>query len=109
MGNVLQIRVSAVTWNEDLLEKSWPNLVELAETLPLKFEKRGVLELVDALAQGLRFMDWPDEAKEKLAPGITKAASIKKALEDALAAWDPKEANKRSDELESVLDTLERM
>ena len=53
MGEALQIRVTAVTWNEDLLEKLWPKLTELAFSVPIKHEKHGVLEMVRALHEGL--------------------------------------------------------
>ena len=58
MGKALQIRVSAVTWNEDLLEKLWPKLTELAFSVPIKHEKHGVLEMVKALDEGLQFLDF---------------------------------------------------
>ncbi len=108
MGEALQIRVSAVTWNEELVEKLWPRLTALAATVPTNTQKHGVLELVQALHEGLRFMDWPKERKDALSPGVTKAVTIKRALEDALAMWKPSEANKLSEQLEAVLDTLER-
>ncbi len=106
MGKALQIRLSAVTWNEDLLEKLWPQLSELAFTLP--HSKRGVLEMVQCLSDGLDFTKWSDERKEKLGPNIKKAASIMHKIENALADWDPREANKLSDELEDVLNILEK-
>ncbi|MBQ7456295.1 MAG: hypothetical protein IJS54_01585 [Desulfovibrio sp.] len=109
MGEALQIRVSAVTWNEDLLEKLWPHLTELAATVPSHSEKHGVLELVQTLSDGLRFMDWDPKYKERLRPGIEKAQALRLALEDALACWKPKEANALSEQLETALDDLERV
>ena len=41
MGKVLQIRVSAVTWDEDLLEEYWPKLAKLAFGVPIKFANKG--------------------------------------------------------------------
>ena len=107
MGKALQIRVSAVTWDEDLVEKLWPRVSELAFSVPLKHEKRGVLEMVRALDDGLKFMDWSQERRAALAPGITEAAAIKAHLEAALADWDPRTANTLSDTLEDTLDALE--
>ena len=95
MGKVLQIRVGVVTWNEDLLEELWPKLAELAFSVPIRHEKRGVLEMVRALDEGL-------------GPGIRKAARLKQNLEKALADWRPREANVLSDQLEDVLDQLEQ-
>ncbi|MDR2745529.1 MAG: hypothetical protein LBB66_10120 [Desulfovibrio sp.] len=107
MGKVLQIRVSAVTWNEDLLEKFWPELTELAFSVPVKHEKRGVLEMVRALDEGFRFMGWSEARKTALGDDIHKAAALKTAIENALADWQPGRANALSDELENVLDRME--
>ncbi|MBQ3059647.1 MAG: hypothetical protein IJD16_04955 [Desulfovibrio sp.] len=108
MGKALQIRVSAVTWNEDLLEELWPRLTELAFSVPIRHEKRGVLEMVRALDEGLTFLDWSQARQENMGPGIRKAARIRADIEEALATWDPRTANRLSDELEDVLDELEK-
>ena len=108
MGEALQIRVTAVTWNEDLLEKLWPKLTELAFSVPIKHEKHGVLEMVRALHEGLQFLPWSEARRKAMGPGIEEAARLKQALENALADWQPREANISSDKLEDVLDTLEK-
>ena len=108
MGKVLQIRVTAVTWNEELVEEYWPRLVRLAGTVPVKSEGRGVLELVRRLDEGLRFMKWSEARKQAMGPGIREAARLKAELEAALADWDPRKANGLSDDLEDALDALER-
>lgn len=108
MGEALQIRVSAVTWNEDLVEKLWPRLTQLAASVPTKQDKHGVLEMVRALSDGLAFMDWSPARKEKMGPLIRKAAEIKASLEKALADWKPAEANAASEQLEATLDELEK-
>ena len=107
MGKALQIRVSAVTWDEGLLEKLWPRLSELAFSVPLKHEKHGVMEMVRALGDGIKFMKWSKERCEALGPGIERAVDIQRRIEGALANWNPREANALSDELESELDKLE--
>ncbi|MDR2574263.1 MAG: hypothetical protein LBC94_08010 [Desulfovibrio sp.] len=107
MGKALQIRVSAVTWNEDLPEKLWPKISELAFSVAMQHEKRGVLEMVRALDEGLRFMNWPETLKASINDDIHKAAALKRAVEDALADWKPGLANRLSDELENVLDRME--
>ena len=109
MGEALQIRVSAVTWNEELLEKLWPRLSEMAFAVPLKHEKHGVLEMVRALYEGLRFMDWSEKRRAALGPGIGEAQKLKEGIEKALADWNPREANVLSEKLERVLDELERV
>lgn len=108
MGKVLQIRVIAVTWDESLVEDEWPRLSRLAFSVPIRLEKRGVLEMVKALSEGLQFMKWSDERKNALGPGIRKAAEIRAELEKSLADWDPRKANDLSNRLEDTLDDLER-
>ena len=107
MGKILQIRVSVWTYDENEVEKAWPRLVELAAGVPLKHAKHGVTELVDSLDDGLRFMDWPQSVKDSLRPGVERAPKLKAQLEDALADWDPRRADKLSYELEEVLDLTE--
>ncbi|MDR0816300.1 MAG: hypothetical protein LBN28_02750 [Desulfovibrio sp.] len=108
MGKALQIRVSAVTWNKDLMEEMWPKLSELAFSVPIKHEGHGVLEMVRALNEGLVFMQWSRARKKAMGEGIRRAAGLKKALEEALANWQPREANALSDQLEDTLDQLEK-
>lgn len=108
MGKVLQIRVIAVTWNEDLIEEYWPRVAKLAFSVPIKLANRGVLEMVRALEEGLEFAKWPEARKNALGPGIRKCAQIRADLEKALADWKPEQANQLSNQLEDALDELER-
>lgn len=108
MGKVLQIRVTAVTWDYDLVEEYWPKLYGLAFGLPITFNNRGLLEMVRGLSEGLRFMNWPEKVKNSLESGIREAADLKTELEKALANWEPAKANSISDKLEDCLDRLER-
>ena len=107
MGKILQIRVSAWTYDEAEVEKAWPRLAELAFSVPLKHAKRGVLEMVTALDDGLRFMDWPAALKNSITPGLKRAVAVKDRLEGALADWDPRRADSLSYELEDALDAVE--
>ncbi len=107
MGKILQIRVSAWTYDEGEVERAWPRLTELAAAVPLKHAKLGVMELVESLDDGLRFMDWPKELKNSIAPGIERAVAVKHQLEGALGDWDPRRANSLSDSLEDILDATE--
>lgn len=108
MGKVLQIRVVAVTWNEDLIEDSWPRVAKLAFGVPVKLDNHGLLEMVRALGEGLRFENWSAARKEAMGPGIRQADEIREKLDKALADWNPKLANELSDKLEDALDMLER-
>ena len=107
MGNILQIRVSAWTYDEAAVEEAWPRLAELAFSVPLKHHKRGVLEMVAALDDGLHFMDWPVPLKDSIAPGLSRVVAIRDQLEGALADWNPRRANSLSNELEDALDAVE--
>ena len=85
MGKLLQIRVSAWTYREEDVVRAWPALTALAWPRPqYPDEKRGVLELVTALENGLSFEDWPQAVAEGLREGIGRAAAVKKDLEEAL-------------------------
>ena len=107
MGKILQIRVSAWTYDEAEVENAWPRLAELAFNVPLKHNKRGVLEMVTALDDGLRFMNWSAALKDSLAPGLDRVVAIKDQLEGALADWDPRKSDKLSNALEDALDAVE--
>jgi len=107
MGKLLQIRVSAWTYDEAEVETAWPRLAELAFSVPLNHQRRGVLEMVAALDDGLRFMDWSDSLKDSIAPGLQRVVTIRNQLEGALADWDPRRANTLSNELENALDAVE--
>lgn len=107
MGKVLQIRVSAVTWDEDKLEEYWPRVSQLAFSVPVKLENHGLLEMVRALSEGLQFMPWSEKRKEVMGPEIRECARIRGEIEKALADWEPRKANDLSNELEDRLDKLE--
>ena len=64
--------------------------------------------MVRALHEGLQFLPWSEARRKAMGPGIEEAARLKQALENALADWQPREANILSDKLEDVLDTLEK-
>ena len=107
MGKILQIRVSAVTWDDALVEEYWPRVSQLAFSVPVKLENRGVLEMVRALSEGLQFMSWSEKRKEVMGPLIRECARLRNDIEKALADWDPRKANDLSNELEDRLDKLE--
>ncbi len=110
MGKLLQIRVSAWTYREEDVSECWPALAHLAwPRPPYPGEKRGVLELAGALETELAYAGWDGELKERLASGIERAARLKTQLEQALADWEPREANRLSDSLEDALTELERI
>lgn len=109
MGNVLQIRVMAKTYDESQVEKTWPHLVAMTWEQP-RSEGRphGVIELVEDLKDKLELgmLSKPDE--QDLGEVIRKAFNLKLQLEDALGNWKATEANTISFALEDFLDDLEK-
>jgi len=108
MGKVLQIRVSAWTFSEDEVEKTWPNLWKLIwDESGHAIPRKGVLELVrdtyDAVRVGLVDAKVAEALKEK----SEEADKLYHAIEKALNDRDPKTADKLSYEIEDCLDALE--
>ena len=112
MGRMLQIRVSAWTYDEDEVLQAWPKLCALVWSQLDQWGpsgmKRGVTELAGYLPDALRFSDLPEEVKKLLKPGTKKVADILEEMRKALADWDPRRANTLSDALEEALFELEK-
>lgn len=113
MGRILQIRVSAWTYDEDDVLRAWPRLCaavwpELDKWAPVG-GRRGVMELAEALPAVVRFGGWPEELKTRTAEAVRAVAKCREGLVQALADWKPEEANRLSDSLEEALDTLEKL
>ncbi|WP_458399526.1 hypothetical protein [Mailhella sp.] len=112
MGRILQIRVSAWTYDEDEVLQAWPRLCALVWSQLDQWGpagmKRGVTELAGYLPDALRFSDLPDDVKKLLFPGVKKVAGILDDMRKALADWDPRKANALSDALEEALSELEK-
>lgn len=108
MGRTLQIRVSASTFDPAEVERRWPRLVALGFSPPTLLEQeKGVLQLVDNLADRLDVGVLPEEAASMLAGGIKKAAAARARLEAELGEWNARAANTATDEIEDALDELE--
>ena len=112
MGKVLQIRVSAWTYDEEEVVEAWPRLCVLVWSQLDKWGpvgmKRGVAELAEYLPDALRFSDLPEEVKKMLRPGTEKVSAVLNEMRSALASWDPRRANTLSDALEEALSELEK-
>ncbi|WP_462325797.1 formin-like protein 18 [Desulfoplanes sp.] len=112
MGRILQIRVMAYTYDEKDMEHEWPELTSLgfppSSSPSVISPRKGVLELVDSLADQIRFGMLETSIETVLAKGINEATSVKKDLEQALADWNPQKANTLSDNLEEILEELEK-
>ena len=108
MGKYLQIRVSAWTFSEDDVEKTWASLWKLiwgegGDAVP----KKGVMELALAVYDAVRAGLVKPEVAEALKEKADEADRLYHAVEKALADRDPKEADRLSYELEDCLDALE--
>ena len=112
MGRILQIRVSAWTYDEDEVLQAWPKLCALVWSQLDQWGpagmKRGVTELAGYLLDALRFSDLPEDVKKAMRPGAEKVAAVLESMRKALADWDPRKANTLSDELEEALVELEK-
>lgn len=112
MGKILQIRVMAYTYDESEVAKAWPKLSALAfpEQYPASqlSTQKGVFELIDSLVDQIRFDMVEKSVKQALTAGTDALKDLKVHLEEALADWNPQKANKLSDDLEQMLDELEK-
>lgn len=109
MAKNLIVRVSAQTWDPAEVEKRWPALCRMGFSPPVLFESpRGVLELVENLADRLEMGVLPEEEAKLSAEHIRRAAGFKAQLEAELAEWNAKAASKLTDDIEEALDDAER-
>lgn len=122
MSRVLFIRVSAETFNEDDVLKSWPTLCATVwpdagankNDKPSRIIKqlapspaKGALALVDAFTEHVRFV--ADEAERKaLLPYAEKLEGLRKNLDEALGNRDVHKASTLTDAIEDALDEAEK-
>ena len=117
MGRLLQVRLSASTYDIDALPKTWPSLCQIVWGEDVATKKlgsepaggRGVFDLIKALIVALEYENWPEAKKQALAPLIKSAHKKMEEMAVFLGDWDAKAANKASDELESIIDELEKV
>lgn len=113
MGKLIQIRVTARTWDSDAVCRAWPRLCATAEpaskTEATSNALQEVLALPRVLRDSLQFGPWSKAYVQALREGVEQACDLVKKLENALADWDASRANALSEELEKSLDALERV
>lgn len=107
MGRLLQIRVSAWTFSEDDVEKTWPRLWNLVWPEPKVIPYKGVMELTEAVFDGARAGLLTKEVREALGEKADQAEALRQEIETALVDRDPRKADKLTYELEDCLDALE--
>lgn len=122
MGKNLFIRVSAKTFDEKQVQKTWPSLYNIA--WPEKFlhkdatlqavqgfsgqRPKGVLELIESLGESVDFgTALSKQAKAELQVPLKKIILLVQGLEDALANRDVPVAHKMTCDIEDGLDALE--
>lgn len=113
MGKILQIRVSAWTYDEDEVSCAWPRLTALVwperDAWAPAGSKHGVMELAKALPDVARFGNWSEATRQALKQGIDTAYALSGKIDTALADWQPALANSLSDQLEDALTALEKL
>jgi len=109
MGRILQIRVSAYTYDENQVAAAWPALCGLAwDQGRVAGANYGVLELGRTLAEKKRLGLLSGEAVAALGDGPEHLDALISSLEAALGDWNPTHANQLSEELEEALGELEK-
>ncbi|MGE4551942.1 MAG: hypothetical protein AB7D57_02455 [Desulfovibrionaceae bacterium] len=108
MGKVLQIRVSASTYDESQVGKRWPRLTAHAWGVDADAPGHGVLALIETIEDKARlglldFKPGPDFER-----ALAAVTALRDRMEAALADWRAGEANRLSDELEDALGDLEK-
>ncbi|MFO7717695.1 MAG: hypothetical protein ACQESV_03120 [Thermodesulfobacteriota bacterium] len=106
MGKILQIRVSASTPFPDEVPRQWPQLCALAWPNGLPNEP-DVLGLAQTLYDQYRFATEEHPVWNALVDSIGGLTQCRRELEEALADWQPREANQASDRLEDMLVAME--
>lgn len=111
MGNILQVRVLAYTYEEKAVRSAWPVLWNWAfeETKPgFPHDTKGVLELVRALDEMCRFQNIPVPLRAALEPAMPELTTAVEALQLHLSEWNARKANEATDAIEDGLHALER-
>ncbi|MHC1788114.1 hypothetical protein [Solidesulfovibrio sp.] len=111
MGEYIQIRVIAQTFDQEAAEKRYPKLYALAwpvEATPGEAH-RGLIELAATLDDRVRLGDLPAPERKALAPALEKVMAAKGALEGALGEREAKAADRASYQLEDALAELEKL
>ena len=113
MGRILQVRVSAWTYDEDEVSRAWPLLSSFVWAQTDRWgppdARHGVLELAGFLPDAIRFGLKDGALKQQAGTACARTGALLEKLREALAGWDPHEANRVSVQLEDSLDNLEQI
>ena len=112
MGNVLFVRVSAVTYDEASMRKAWPGLYSLcfSEDNDRFFAsgEKTVMDLVTALDNGVRYSDMPKVHVEVLQSHTPGLVQLKNALDKALSDHNVQKAKDLCNAIENALADAEK-
>ncbi|WP_027187484.1 hypothetical protein [Desulfovibrio cuneatus] len=121
MGKILFIRVSAITYREEDVPKTWPALYALAypdegftiagknkRSQPAPTQNRGVLELAARLEDLFQFGELEETQRKALDTGLPPVRTAVAALEAALAERNAQTAFQLTDTIEEALSLLEK-
>lgn len=124
MGRILFIRVKAETYDEKSVLETWPKLYALAWPdagadsfdSPRKITRslmpapeRGVLQLVDALVECVRFKGGPEAACKALRSSADILERLRSELDAALGNRDVQTASRLTNAIEDALDEAEKI
>ncbi len=113
MGNILYIRASASTYNEDDVKKHFPLLHSLAwrenDAYIPAAQRYGLLELIATVKDVLEFTKIDEELKALLWDEWQVLCEMKKELEQCVLDWNLHKANEITYILEEKLAELEKI
>ncbi len=110
MGEIIQIRLMAKTYDPEEAKKRWGELVEAAfqqDNLQVQAGEDFHVRLVDALYDRYRLKSFPSRISLGLGSEIEKALEQRNRLLQCLSDWDPRGADKAAYALEDLLDLME--
>jgi len=111
MGEIIQIRVMAQTFDPEAAKNRWTDLAEAAfdmDSLQIKAEKDFHIKLVDALVDRSKLGQLSPKLKAAIEHDLQTAGELRNRLQKSLGDWDPRAADRATYELEDVLDRMQQ-
>jgi len=109
MGRNLFIRVSAQTYDEKEVFRTWPTVCALIwpDTAGAEEKNKGVLQLADAFVDYVHFGNMPDAERRALTEAAGMLEKKRSELDEALGNRDVRAASGLTDAIEDALDQAE--
>lgn len=109
MGQFIQVRVSASTFDPGQAAKAFPKLYAAAwpahDETPI--ERKGLFELTDQLSDLHQFGGLASSVKQVVGEHLPRIMHLRRAIETALGDWQPAEAERLTTQFEDALAGLE--